>query len=392
MWLLLASLLVLASKPLAACFDASMGFPGEGPPGASDLDNAELDPFGVGFEDGAFEDAALEDQREREAEEAFVRACAEEDAAERERSEGLPPPPPPEPGEPVGVRWVSGSDAREQPGSSADYACDRDWNSEARGSKEEAPESKQRRSKAAACTPTEYGPCPTGCGGRKVGAANFFAPAVADEALQSKILEGLPTDTGQTEQVFKLVVETCNANAWAGARARIAALNDEVQAVVIQEHKLGKERIAEADAWLAGAGWWAVWTPARLTTEGRRSGGTAILARRHLGLSVPKWAAAGAHEGHLVAAQLSAPGGLEIGIGSVYLRDSEGWPETNETIWETWAAAAAESGLPCVLGGDWNMAPEDAIDKLQQGGFTPLRGEGTDEPTCVPRGGEAQGS
>ena len=94
--------------------------------------------------------------------------------------------------------------------------------------------------------------------------SNFFAPALADANLQKTILESLAPDDDrkQEDSNFELILETVNANAWAGARTRIAAMGDEVQAVILQEHRLGNDRIEEADAWLAGAGWWAVWVPA----------------------------------------------------------------------------------------------------------------------------------
>ena len=120
--------------------------------------------------------------------------------------------------------------------------------------------------------------------------------------------------------------------------------------------------------------------------SGRCTGGVAILARRHLGPAVPEWAAAAKQDGHLVAAQLSAPGGLELGIGCIYLGDSEGWSDANQATLELWANATASSHLPCVIGGDWNMTRSEAREQLHEFGFQTCGDESLESvATCIPR-------
>ena len=288
---------------MLSCFvwrawDPTLGFPGEGPVRWEAEDEWD------------FDEVALEDQREQEAEEAFVRACAEEDAAESLRlmdldcDGGLLC----EPGEPdeLDVDMAEGT-------AEADGAVD-------------APSSR-------------------------------ITEDLVREAGISLDAAGVPGGCGRrVSSPFALKVESVNGGSWAAARDRILAAGAEVQAFAVQEHRLSSAKLSDAYRWLAARGWMAVWAPAVATAAGGRSGGVAVIVRSYLGLASPSWEGeVGNIDGHMICGQVGLPDGRQLALASVYLRDSEGISYFNRSSLETLALVAEDSPYMLLAGGDFNM-------------------------------------
>ena len=58
------------------------------------------------------------------------------------------------------------------------------------------------------------------------------------------------------------------------------------------------------------------------------------------------------------------PGGEEYLLVSVYLRDSEGLSDYNLGIMSDIGALVQAEAVPTLIGGDWNVAPEEVADTI----------------------------
>jgi hypothetical protein len=123
------------------------------------------------------------------------------------------------------------------------------------------------------------------------------------------------------DDAFRLEVETFNSGSWLDAKRHLLATSADV--VFLQEHKLFEEKLAEASAWAIGKGWKTLFIPAVAGPAGCPSGGCAIAAREHFGLSYPPGKdSALVVAGRLAAALVEVPGCVFVGYAG-YFR--HGW-------------------------------------------------------------------
>ncbi len=86
----------------------------------------------------------------------------------------------------------------------------------------------------------------------------------AAEGFRHALAPGFGAQAGQGEAgemgMFALHVITVNITSWGSILDMLSCTRADV--LLVQEHKLGEERAAEADAWLRRRGWNALFSPA----------------------------------------------------------------------------------------------------------------------------------
>ena len=104
-------------------------------------------------------------------------------------------------------------------------------------------------------------------------------------------------------------------------------------------------------------GWSTQATSAKLTAADKASGGCVVSARRGIGIYQHNIVNE-AVEHRLCFAWIGGiiRGGMHC--GSIWLKDSEGLSQTNQSILVEAAASIGRLRGPWVLGGDWNMTPQ----------------------------------
>jgi len=129
----------------------------------------------------------------------------------------------------------------------------------------------------------------------------------------------------------------------------------EVDILLIQEHRLLTAQAATCKARLRGWGWGSVWSPARRTDKGGISGGVAIAARGML-LVGPT----GTQIERIITGHVALTRTRRLRVTSVYLADST-CPQAdgiNMEIAQTLAEELRGEGrVPFMVGGDWNCEP-----------------------------------
>ncbi len=166
------------------------------------------------------------------------------------------------------------------------------------------------------------------------------------------------SEPGGDQAPFTLVVDTCNSTAWSGAKRYLRRTSADV--VLLQEHHLQPSRIAGASAWALKHDWHSVFLPAMEGSGGGWRGGVAVLARPHVGLSMPSVGPAEIVPARAVAASIEPPGFRRCTVISAYLADGLGMGATNLGILQEIGRCATSQGehVPCIMGGDWQAAPE----------------------------------
>ena len=156
--------------------------------------------------------------------------------------------------------------------------------------------------------------------------------------------------------------------------------------LLIQEHRLTGPDIPGMQGLAAMAGWHGVWDEAVKTFAKGRSGGTAVLVRKpliiHRGPKV--------HRGTLAAVAWTRRNYLHV--GSVY-GAHQGHParaeENHKLFTELQEHLAAIGRVPWVIGGDWNMEPQEFHQGWAKGGTIthtggpPTSSEGTSIGSCT---------
>jgi hypothetical protein len=145
--------------------------------------------------------------------------------------------------------------------------------------------------------------------------------------------------------------------------------------LLIQEHRLLPDQVGGAQVMSQAMGWKGVWTPAQQGFRAGRSGGLAILGRDPL-LVV-------ADTGDYNHRYLKAVVPLTRRVG-VHLYNVYGWDRTqeaeaqNDDLHDRVRADLAKAGrVPFVVGGDWNLEP----DEVMHGWRAPGRVHGPGRPT-----------
>ncbi len=154
-------------------------------------------------------------------------------------------------------------------------------------------------------------------------------------------------------------MDTCNSTAWTGAQRFL--LKTRAHVVLLQEHHLGPERLADASAWALRHGWHSLFLPAEPGSGTGWRAGVAILARPVAGLSVPRFGPAEVVPARVLAASIHPPGFRRCMIMSTYLEDGKGLSAVNLRHLEQIGSSVAAQGdnIPCIIGGDWQVPPAE---------------------------------
>ncbi len=169
--------------------------------------------------------------------------------------------------------------------------------------------------------------------------------------------DGGDDPSGGIREEFTLAVDTCNATSWKGAKRFLR--RTEADLVLLQEHHLPPERVAEASAWALRHKWHSLFLPAAEGTGGGWRGGVAILARPHAGLSVPSVGPTEIVPARVIAASVEPPGFRRCTVICAYLEDGGGVGAANLRHLGAIGRCAKAQGehVPCIAGGDWQAAP-----------------------------------
>ena len=162
----------------------------------------------------------------------------------------------------------------------------------------------------------------------------------------------------------KVIVESTNLTGWSAIFERLEKTKADV--VCVQEHRTPPDLIDERSAQMRKLGWKSFWAPAIVTaTEGEvdarsTSGGVAIFARRHVGLT-PVFEGRGCElaPGRLVACKVTVPGSGPIVVYSAYYQCGAGWSQPSIDLSKVMAERIREHNLPWITAADWNMEPEE---------------------------------
>ncbi len=157
---------------------------------------------------------------------------------------------------------------------------------------------------------------------------------------------------------YTFVADTCNSTAWSGARRFLK--RTDAHLVLVQEHHLAPERIADASAWALRNGWHSLFLPAEKGIGSGWRAGVAVFARPHVGLSVPHSGPTEVVPSRVLAASIEPPGFRRTAVLCAYLEDGKGMGHANLRHMEAIGACLAAQGdhVPCIVGGDWQSPPD----------------------------------
>ncbi len=96
---------------------------------------------------------------------------------------------------------------------------------------------------------------------------------------------GCTADAPPSEEPWALSATTANTTGWGPLERLLQSTTADV--ILAQEHRLRGAQMAEASEWVWKKGWKSIWAEANKTPEGGLSGGVAVFARQHLGLTKP---------------------------------------------------------------------------------------------------------
>ena len=169
------------------------------------------------------------------------------------------------------------------------------------------------------------------------------------------------SERGRGTRYAAVIVETVNVSGWTSLRDYLSQTKATV--LLVQEHKQDTDALADVDRKVRQLGWRALWAHATRTAGGFH-GGTAVLARAHVGLSVCM-----DRPGRVTQAGCIVPGSAAAGhiwacfrgglkAISVYLNDGQGMSAENMDILDAVAAEVRTARGPWLAGGDWIMPPK----------------------------------
>ncbi len=149
---------------------------------------------------------------------------------------------------------------------------------------------------------------------------------------------------------------TGNGTGWGTILEWIGSHRGEI--ICAQEHKVLSEDIPYERHRAMAKGWKTLWSPAvpSGTEANRPSGGTVIMARKHIGMAVPPGGEV-VIEGHVCAAMIETNGMGWLAVYSVYGYCGEELGGRNWRICCAIADHAIGHGLPWIAAGDWNFEP-----------------------------------
>ena len=152
-------------------------------------------------------------------------------------------------------------------------------------------------------------------------------------------------------------IDTVNANSWASLDSLVLT-ETAADVVLIQEHKNAP---ADATQQIAARGrsrgWRCTASAAHRIEAGRGSGGCGVAVRLGLGVSPHDFVQEGfRHRIHFAWFSGIVRGGIHC--GSIWLHDSQGVSEANLLLPDQAAATLSLLQGPWLIGGDWNITPE----------------------------------
>ncbi len=164
---------------------------------------------------------------------------------------------------------------------------------------------------------------------------------------------------GQGKELYALKVATANVTSWRSLTRLIRGVSADV--VLVQEHKVTKGRLAERVAWLRRRGWNALMAAAEPGPNGGPSAGTAVIARSHVGMSMPLVGGETIVGARAVAARLEPPGCRPFTAIAAYLHDGEGLGRANLELLRDVGAFITAQGKEeqFILGADFQVTPEE---------------------------------
>ncbi len=206
-------------------------------------------------------------------------------------------------------------------------------------------------------------PGPSGAVRRCWGA--FGAQIPTEGGFQDVIAPGFnlaPTEDardGQCKELYALKVATANVTSWRSLTRLIRRVSADV--VLVQEHKVTKGRLAERVAWLRRRGWNALMAAAEPGPNGGPSAGTAVIARSHVGMSMPLVGGETIVGARAVAARLEPPGCRPFTAIAAYLHHGEGLGRANLELLRDVGAFVTAQGREeqFILGADFQVTPEE---------------------------------
>ena len=157
----------------------------------------------------------------------------------------------------------------------------------------------------------------------------------------------------------QLQVVTVNGSCWSTCLQ--AAKASSAWVVLCQEVKrVSEEDVAEASQQARKAGFKSLWAPGWLGDKGGHCGGACILVRAELGLRPPPsgevcW------PGRAVAGIVDVAG-LSFLFVSLYLEVCTGMGKMNTAVLAAAGTVACKTGLPWIMGGDFNMGSGRVVD------------------------------
>ncbi len=184
-----------------------------------------------------------------------------------------------------------------------------------------------------------------------------LAPGFSDDSREA-VDDGDEVYRAQEEGLYTLKVVTVNCTSWGSLLPFLQATDADV--LLVQEHKLmGRDSVDDAVAWLRRHKWNALLTEAEAGPNGGASAGAAVLARDHLGLSLPPVGSEEVIRARVAAAKVEAPGTRPFVAIAAYLHDGEGLSRRNLEILKgigNFVSIQGES-TPFIIGGGISKPP-----------------------------------
>jgi exonuclease III len=150
------------------------------------------------------------------------------------------------------------------------------------------------------------------------------------------------------------LIVSCNVGGSRDALNMIMGLS--CQVLLVQEHRVDGAGLPGLQALAASKGWHGVWDQADSKAKHGRSGGTAVLVRMPIQVSRTKTLR------RATVACIAWTRTTRLHVASVYGPDSQRRDRVEEgkQLWGELQSYLAEVGsVPWVMGGDWNMEPEE---------------------------------
>ncbi len=188
------------------------------------------------------------------------------------------------------------------------------------------------------------------CGGFRHASAPGFSPEP----------EGADCDEPKDDMgYYALRVLTANCTSWGSLVPLLA--RTEADVMLVQELRIGPEQADAKVAWLRRRGWNAIISPAVLGPNGGWSAGVAVIARQHIGLSLPMVGSEIVVAARVIAARIEAPGCRPCLAISCYLHDGVGLGRDNLEVLRQLGAFITAHGDDCpfIIGGDLQVTPQE---------------------------------